>query len=36
VEVILVEQTEEHEDVPSNIWAAGTPDAKDEDENICC
>ena len=29
-------QTEEHEDVPSGIWATGKPDATDEDENICC
>ena len=36
VEVILAEETEEDEDVLSDIWAAGKPETKYEDENICC
>ena len=36
VEVILAEETEEDEDVPSDIWATGKPETKYEDENICC
>ena len=33
VEVILVEETDNDEAVPRDIWAAGEPDAEDKDEN---
>ena len=36
VEVILVEETDDDEAVPRDIWAAGEPGAEDKDENTSC
>ena len=36
VKFILVEETDDDEAVPRDIWAAGEPDAEDKDENTSC
>ena len=36
VKVILVEETDDDEVVPRDIWATGEPDAEDKNENTSC